>query len=77
MFDFLIENYPHFPALLHIIEIKYYITLLEGLGKKKSADDKDGGNEVLRMKQAGAELGQDQLKLRLSFTLITCRFGFI
>ena len=27
-------------------------------------------------KQAGAELGQAQLKLRLDFTLIFCRFGF-
>ena len=26
-------------------------------------------------KQAGAELGQAQLKLRLDFTLIFCRFG--
>ena len=27
-------------------------------------------------KQAGAELGQAQLKLGLDFTLIFCRFGF-
>ena len=28
------------------------------------------------MKQAGAELGQAQLKLGLDFPLIFCRFGF-
>ena len=29
-----------------------------------------------RMKQAGAELGQAQLKLGLDFSLILCRIGF-
>ena len=30
----------------------------------------------IKAKQAGAELGQAQLKLGLNFTLIFCRFGF-
>ena len=29
-----------------------------------------------RLRQAGTELGQAQLKLGLDFTLIFCRFGF-
>ena len=29
------------------------------------------------MKQAGAELGQAQLKLELDFSLIVCSFGLI
>ena len=31
----------------------------------------------VRRRQAGAELGQAQYKLRLDFTLIFCRFGLV
>ena len=33
-------------------------------------------NLGLSLKQAGAELGQAQLKLKLDLTLTVCRFGF-
>ena len=42
--------------------------------KKSKRTSCEDFNKLL--KQAGAELGQAQLKLGLDFTLIICRFGF-
>ena len=43
----------------------------------KSFTDIRGDRKKVKIIQAGAELGQAQLKLGLDFTLTFCRFGFV